>query len=183
MSNVGESQTVARISVKDRLGPLPNAGRERRSSFKRRGRSIDRNHRKFPKSAQGKPAETNFEKPVEGRISVHERLGVLPPQPFKKSDQFFHNRNRQQVWRHQGYHEAAAQQSQSKEPEPEPETETEPGLENVEKVKNFVNPPMASVPPRVQPFNAEQHRQTWTWVRPTTNSTAMDIDESIEESS
>lgn len=199
MSNVGEIQPVARISVKDRLGPLPSVDRERRSSFKRRGRSIDRNHRrgrKFAKSAQG-PAETNNNPSgsPKTRIPVHERLGLLPQQQsFKKTEQFFHKRNRQQVWRHQGYHEAAAQQqSQSKEPELK-QHQHQQGMQTFENVENnapFVKQPPVQQPfprvqqqiPRAQPFNAEQHRQTWTWVRPSANSSEMDIDENMEKSS
>jgi hypothetical protein len=98
---------------------------------------------------------------------VHERLGVLPQQSFKKSDQFFHKRNRQQVWRHEGYQEVQV----SKEIIPE--------------VQETVEPPFVPAPapvPAPKPFNAEQHRQTWTWVRPSaqtsaSNAAAMDIDE------
>jgi len=176
MSNAEEGQTVARISVKDRLGPLPNAGR---SGFKRRrGQSGEQNNprrgRKLPKSVQ---APDESESPKTARIPVHERLGALPPeQPFKKSDQLFHKRNRQQVWRHQDYTEVAQQGKDVTDGIiPEMENEKPP----------FVKPPFvpASVPPRVlQPFNAEQHRQTWTWVRPAANSsTEMDIDESNEK--
>lgn len=166
MSNVGEGQTTARISVKDRLGPLPSGvaalnGRSKR----RRGRSAERNHRRGRKNA--KPDEDSSKKTA--RIPVHERLGVLPQQSFEKSDQFFHKRNRQQVWRHEGYQEV--QESKEIIPEVQQETVKPP----------FVPAPAAPVP-APKPFNAEQHRQTWTWVRPSaqtsaSNAAAMDVDE------
>ena len=180
--------------MKDRLGPLPP-----QFSHKRRARSAERNHkrgRKSSKSAQAPEANiaAGHHKPATARIPVHERLGPLPAQAFKKND-LFHKRNRQQVWRHQGYNKGPQQpQAQplpplqpiplSKEPEPEPElTQRSPALAPVDIVESvkFSNPnPKPAVPhhPTVQPFNAEQHRQTWTWTRPTANSSAMEIDES-----
>lgn len=176
-----EGQTVARISVKDRLGPLPNdTASGRSSSFKRRrGRneSVERNPRRGRKIPKKQQEGTDSPKKNTGapRIPVHERLGVLPQQAFKKSDgQLFHKRNRQQVWRHEGNFQPEQTVAVQESKEMIPEVENKPP---------FVNPKPAPV---VKPFNAEQHRQTWTWVRPSTTSNsnssaaAMDIDESIE---
>lgn len=175
-STAEEVQTMARVSVKDRLGPLPP-----QSSSKRRDRSVDRNHRrgrKFSESVQG--PETNFSggaKPAGGRVPVHERLGPLPPQSLKPKNDLFHKRNRQQVWRHQGNFKTA-QQPPSKKVEAEEGIPELANTADVENVLKFVKPSVPAQIPVVQPFNAEQHRQAWTWVRPTTNSTAMEVDES-----
>ncbi|KAG0611490.1 hypothetical protein M758_7G144300 [Ceratodon purpureus] len=178
-SNAGEGQVVARVSVKDRLGPLPPQSASKRG----RDRSVDRNHRrgrKFSKSAQG--AEPNFQGGAKtGRVPVHERLGPLPPQAFKKND-LFQKRNRQQVWRHQGNFTQSNFKAAPASEEPEEQGAAALGDgENVENVKppnvKYVKPPVPALP-IVQPFNAEQHRQAWTWVRPATNTTAMEVDES-----
>lgn len=172
-SNAGEMQTVVRVSVKDRLGPLPP-----QATSKRRDRSADRNHRrgrKSAKSAQG--PEAGSQGGSKARIPVHERLGPLPPQAFKKNDQV-QKRNRQQVWRRQGNFKAG-QPVPGNEPEVK---QRAPAVANVESEENvdsveFVKPAVPFLPP-VEPFNAELHRQVWTWVRPTTNSTPMEVDES-----
>uniref|UniRef100_A0A7I4BC92 Uncharacterized protein n=1 Tax=Physcomitrium patens TaxID=3218 RepID=A0A7I4BC92_PHYPA len=158
-SNGGEGRVVARISVKDRLGPLP-------SSFKRRDRSAERPNyrrgRKSSKFAKATPTDmSDGSKPAEKRIPVRDRLGPLPAedQSFDTKKYQVHLINRQdKVWKLHPDKDGLSQQPESKEVEP---NLTSLASQDFKSVKAPF--PLASLPPS-QPFNVEQHRKAWTWV-------------------